>query len=137
MNKTHEIFIRFVNIKYFSMRLVYFIALFSLFNKLNAQQIINVNINQSPCTSTIIKETTSQPIKITFNNSDKLVHIEFGNIKSAAISITTILGQQLYFQNNLSIGDKNIYVGDFRNGIYFINLFSSNTVVSQKIVLTN
>jgi hypothetical protein len=102
--------------------LIFFLAFLS---KLNAQQVINVNI-QPPCIITSIEKPLSKEVKISYSNSDKVIHLEFETFTDAIITVNSILGQEVYYQKESNLFKKDISLLNYNEGIYLIAIYNYN-----------
>ncbi|MFT7588382.1 MAG: hypothetical protein ACI959_000590 [Limisphaerales bacterium] len=73
-------------------------------------------------------------LKIFPNPATTDLYIDFGAELDARVSLHTILGQEVYGEN-VSTQNHRIYIGDFKQGVYFLNIVSEDDRVTRKVKL--
>jgi hypothetical protein len=80
---------------------------------------------------------TNLDINIYPNPSSNIFNLELNSDSEAEITVTNVLGEQVYFESTQSIGEFNtqIDLSDYSKGIYNLTLKTSDGLSNHKLIL--
>jgi len=100
----------------------------SNFSTIFAQVIVDYS------TLTVTENNISDEISIYPNPSKGKINIKLGSLTDVSVKISNILGQTVYFKNNLNINTHQINLNE-ESGIYFVEVVSNGRKYIYKLLI--
>jgi hypothetical protein len=96
----------------------------------------DINECEAVCDVTSINENDNE-VNIYPNPSSNIFNLEFNLDSEAEITVTNVLGEQVYFESNQSIGEYNtqIDLSSYSKGIYNLTIKTSDGISNHKLIL--
>jgi hypothetical protein len=97
----------------------------------------SLNDCEQECTDVSSVSETLIDVNIYPNPSSNIFNLEFNLASEAEITVTNVLGEQVYFESNQSIGEYNtqIDLSNYSKGIYNLTIKTSDGLSNHKLIL--
>ena len=89
----------------------------------------------SPFCAKIFDNLTSDGLNIYPNPSSSLITIYSPDIQINTLEITSITGQQIYYENEINVHSKKINVANYSKGMYLLRITNKNEIVVKSIIV--